>query len=248
MTKVFSMLRWILTLLLPITALLAQESLLMIGPQGAYVRLRDDTLGPDETLTGGMGGGRVFYQYKKWKALYTSVYTSWLYGKASKDHLICRTMIDGDVEGRFGYNYQGLQSGKLMVTPYIGYGFHYSDEKLESYQGTERFFYFVYYIPVGLVLDWEVKDWFHWQFHFQWRPDIDPTVKQRGMSRVRFVMHKKENQFLVEMPFSFRVGEERNWDLSFVPFWRITKHGRSLITGNIRYTYWGAAFLAGYHF
>jgi hypothetical protein len=229
-------------------SLIAKENLVMFGPQVAYLRVREDSLGHDENLDGPVGGGKAFYQYKKWEALYTCVYTSWLYGQVAKDNVICRTILDGDAEGRFGYNYTGLQSKDLTVTPYIGFGFHYSDEKLDSIVQHDRYFYFVYYMPVGLILDWAFADWFHWQFHFQWRPDIDPTVKQRGMSKIRYVMNKKENQFFVEMPFSFRTGEKRVWDLSVVPFWKLTKHGRSLVSPDIRYTFWGLSFLAGYHF
>lgn len=226
----------------------AKESFIAGGPQGAYLRVREDSLGNDVTLTGFVGGGRAYYQYKQWKALYTAAYTSWLYGTVNNDHTICRTILDGDAEGRFGYNYAGLQSKDLIVTPYIGFGFHYSNEHLQSIIQDDHFNYFVYYIPVGLILDWAFADWFHWQFHFQWRPDIDPTVEVKGTSKIRFEINKKENQFQVEMPFSFRTGSKRIWDLSVVPFWRLTKHGRSMASPDVRYTFWGLNCTVGYHF
>ena len=236
------------------TYLPAKKCLISIGPQGAYTRVKESNFnaGPEEKLTGGMGGIRALFEYKKFRALYTAIYSSWLYGKPNNSSLSRRiNTVDG--EGRFGYNFQAIQSRSLVVTPYLGFGMYYSSERRNpgfALQNTtaQSYYYYTYYIPVGLILDMNVREWFHWLFHFQWRPDIDPTVKTKTIAGVRYVDGKKENQFFIEMPFSFRLGCKRRWDISLTPFWKLTKHGSSLISPSIRYIFWGGSLDIGYHF
>lgn len=204
-------------------------------------------------VNGVLGGGVLAYEFKSFRALYAGVFGTALTGSVSGDGVPSTNVTDIEGEVRIGYNYQALQGRKWMVSPYFGFSFNYISQKPDF---SPSFRYFTYVIPVGFVLDWSPKDWISIEFHFQWRPQVDSTVRVGSIPGARFVLHKKNAQFLVEMPFLFHLGKKRNWEIGITPFWERKKSGTSRRTiGCIAlglpkqsYTYAGGSLTAAYRF
>jgi len=231
------------------------------GPLGYYLRLKviqpqgGSIIGTDK-IDGPMGGGFAAYDYKKLNHLYVS--TRGFYGLGRIKNGVQRFIHEWDAQGRFGYNYVALQGAKLIATFYSGFGFNYKIHSRSSGNGTSsiKLKYFKYYIPVGLLFDLKVVDYFHFMFDFTWIPDIDPTVKIGGIPGARLSLKHKQN-FMVQTPLVFLLGDQRQWEISVVPFWRSDKDGRTkpATVGDIParlpeqvYIYWGGQLLLGYRF
>lgn len=238
-----------------------KNSRIYAGPLGYYLRLKviqpqgGSILGTDK-LDGPMGGGFVAYDYKKLNHLYVSM--RGFYGLGRIENGVQRFIHEWDAQSRFGYNYVALQGAKLIATFYSGFGFNYKIHSRSSGNGTSsiKLKYFKYYIPVGLLFDLKVVDFFHFLFDFTWIPDIDPTAKIGGVSNTRFELKHKQN-FRVQTPLVFLLGDDRQWEISLIPFWRRDKDGRSkasnVSTVSVRlpeqvYSYWGGQFIVGYRF
>lgn len=232
------------------------------GGQGAYlhmqIRSTDDLLlaGAQEGVTynGGLGGGVLCFEFKAFHALYAAIYADSLSGKIHHHGVPSRKVNDIESEIRFGYTYQALQGCQFVVTPYAGFGFNYIRQKVETSDPSYK--YFQYYLPIGLLLDWHPRAWITIEFNFEWRPALDTTVMVSTLPGARFSLRNKNSQFFIEMPFTFHLGCNRQWDISLVPFWKRKKDGASRIhpagvplgLPKQAYTYSGGEFEVAYRF
>jgi hypothetical protein len=236
-------------------------SRIYVGPQVAHLELqiRDSNSlavpGAQQNvkMNGVLGGAVASYEYKQFHALYAAVYADTLTGKITKDGVPSRDINDIEAEVRIGYNYQALQGKKWIVTPYAGFGFNYVSQKQDI---SPSFKYYSYIVPVGFILEWNPKDWIAIEFQFEWQPEVDSTVRVGSLAGARFVLHKKSSQYFVQMPFLFRFGKCRNWEIGLTPFWKRKKDGQSkTIAAGIplglakqSYTYAGGSLTIGYRF
>jgi|GEM_PF-6593883 len=243
---------------------------LSVGGQVSYMRLdlreanSPAILGSDSGahLGGTLGGAQAVFEYKDMGSLYTGILANFLTGCVSdrrSQNFPDRTIWDVEAEGRFGYNYQGLQGKKMEVTPFIGFGFTYflSDRDSSLDISSRAFDYYKFYLPVGFLLNYAFFDWFNMGFNFKWFPDIDSTMRISLFKNARWVLFKKNDQLHVEVPFVFRFGEDKLPFLSFVFFWKRKKDGgtKTNVLGDAvvgipaqTHTYWGGSANLGYRF
>jgi len=231
-----------------------------IGPQAYYfgVRVRSNpastliTVDQGRKLKGTLWGLVLGYEYKQFRSLYAAAKISWALGQITRSGIPNRFIHDGWVETRFGYNMLSYQGTRLVATPYTGFAFRYTGHSRTGSFPAQKFKYYRYLIPVGLLLDYVVYTFFHIALDFTWLPDVDSTVKIKGTS-ARFVLKNKPTNFSVELPFIFTFGSDYQGEIRFTPFWKKMKDGRTtllaagatLLPGQT-YIYWGGSLsLAG---
>lgn len=233
------------------------------GPKAANLELQirhnphlafpyaDDRL----TLDGPVAGAEIDYEYKKFRALYIGLYGSWVQGKITKDHFPSLKVNDVEAEGKFGYNYMGMQGRKVVVTPYFGVGYNYTSQEREAPHEV-TFKYNSIYLPTGFILDYHWTSWFMVSFNFKWMPQVYSKLKISSLPGKEFDLKKQSGQFLVELPLMFRLGCKKVWDITLTPYWERKKNGVSprisegvpLGLPKQSYTYGGAILTLGYTF
>ncbi len=238
-------------------------SKLYIGPAGCNLRMAiwenknltfpyaDNNVKYDGPLWGVVGT----YEYRKFHNLYAGVYGCYFQGTVTKGSYPDRKFQDGEGEIRFGYNYMALQGASFVATPYLGFGFNYIAQKREIVP-VNHFKYFLYYIPIGFLFDWHWNKWFTIGFYFKWMPQVDATLRLTEYAGARFILIKKLEQFLAELPLVFTFGSHRRWDITLTPFWLRKKTGDTknqvgcidLGIPKTTYTYAGADLTVGYSF
>ncbi len=238
------------------------NSRIFLNPQVFQLRLktlnpRPSTLVGSEKLNGPLGGLEAGYEYKKLDGLYTSMRGSFALGRIERNTL-SRFVHEWIGEARFGYNYVAMQGVKLIATFYTGYGFQNQIYSQSSGNGFSpiKLSYLKYYLPVGLLLDYKVADFFHFLFDFAWLPDMDPTVKIGGISASRQEL-KHKSTFRVLIPLRFFLGDTNQGEISLIPFWKRQIDGRtrqsfigatSISIPEQVLMYWGGQIAFGYHF
>jgi len=240
-----------------------KNSRIYVGPQFAHLELQIREALPGSTYTDGgqkfngcLGGLVVAYEYKKFRSLYTALLGGWLTGTISDTGFPSRRINDASGELRFGYNYMALQGEKWVVTPYIGFGFNYNGQKKEGVSPHVKYQYFKYYLPVGLILNYNLRRWITIGFGFEWLPDLDSTLTVSTFPGARFTLKRKNNQYFVEMPFMFRPDKRGRWEIALTPYWKRRKDGQSDLVAALlplgypkqTYTYWGGTLTFGYKF
>ncbi len=240
------------------------KSQIFLGAKGAYVKMNIESaqnvayIHADQGAKweGHVEGGKAGYFYLAPKKMYGYLSAEYLAGDLSHSFFPNRSIKRGEVETRIGYTYTAMQSKKLLVTPYVGPAFYYERQMREPFGGSLTpvlFEYFDLYLPVGFLLDYTLYSFFHMGFHFQWRPDLDPTLKVETLPNQRWRIRRKTKQFLVELPFDFWVGTYPRVKFSLVPFWEERKEGATVDLATLgipenRITSWGAQFFLAVQF
>jgi len=238
-----------------------QKNRIYAGANAYYQRIsvhqpEEESSLQSEPIDGAMGGFEAGYEFKRIRHLYAALRGFYGQGKL-KNSQVSRYIHEWDVQTRLGYNYMALQGPNVVVSFYTGFGFTYKNQFLNGFQpSTYKLNYYKYYIPLGLLLDLRVTDWFYFRFDFTWVPDIDPTVETSNFKQLRMELKHKQN-FRVELPLVFLLGCKRQWEINLVPFWRRDKDGRTkrsticddfVLLPEQVYSYWGAKLLFAYRF
>lgn len=239
-----------------------QTSRIYVGANAYYLQMsvqqpEEGSILPDaKTLNGGLGGAEVGYEYKRIKNLYAALRGFYGQGEITNDEQ-SRYIHEIDGQLRLGFSYIALQGCNLVASFYTGLGFTYKNHYLKGFeQEGLKLRYYIYNIPVGLLLDLRITECIFFRFDFTWLPDVDPMVKYSFFPNIRSSLKHKQN-FRVELPFVFLFGCKRNFEINIVPFWRRDKEGRTkraslcdqfiLLPEQVS-SYWGAKLLFGFRF
>ncbi len=246
-------------------AFLLGSSCFFIEPKASYVKMDIEQepnvvfMQADQgiSLEGYLAGLKVGYSYQKKGGIYALLSGEYLWGDLSDSIFPGRDLKRTQAETRIGYSYPAMQGKKLLATPYLGLGFCYESQDREPYVGelsSTLFEYFTIYLPIGFLLDYAIYPFFHMGFHFQWRPDLDPTLKLETLPYQREKLQRKNSQFLVELPFDFWFGCRcSRVKLSMAPFWQERKEGATLDKQTLaipqnNFTEWGGKALLSIYF
>jgi len=243
--------------------LIAGPSQLFFGLKITYVELKFDAEpnlvfsagDQDFTIDGVFGGVEFGYLYKKFQGAYAFLGGNYLDGSFSNSPHPSRNTWQVQAETRVGYNYVARQGLSVIATPYLGLGFLYDHQDRKSFGAvaSTTFAYYKIYLPVGCIIDYKVYERMHVGLHFQWRPDLDSTLRISSLPNERYILHRENDQLLVEVPFDFYVGDCLDWKISLVPFWQKIKEGATLNQTTLALpeqtlTYWGVNILGAYQF
>ena len=203
-----------------------------VGAQLYYYRLQIDGSAAGATatpapFTGCLGGVYTCYEYMKPDNLYAALQASYAQGTVTTDGTgnNKRSVNDGLLETRFGYNCSLTDCASWLLTPYTGAGFHWNRQ--HRYPGALAgltFNYYKIYIPLGIVLSYVPCDRIHVALDFEWMPDILSMVSLSSMQGSYWQL-KRMNNYMVQLPCRFTFAER--YELTITPFWMHIEDGAS---------------------
>lgn len=236
---------------------------LFLGPRISFVELAIESskdlyfVGEDSGahLKGVMGGVQLGYIHQNYRGLYAYLGACYEQGELKQSSHPSRELIQVQTDGRLGVSYVSRQGLPILVTPYLGMGFQYDLQKREPWKEYPSFYYeyLTFFFPVGFRLETFFQKIFRIGFHFQWRPDLDVSTRTHSFPDRRWILKKKNGQFLVEMPIDIWGEKCSRWKITFLPFWQRLKKGVPssqvfLTLPRQKYTYWGINLLASCSF
>lgn len=228
-------------------------SRLQIGPNYTRVNLKPDGL---SSFNGNLWGAQGSYEYKPANDLYTGVTLTWSQGDL--DGLAgSRYLLYIDAQERLGYTFASEEK-RWLVTLFSGAGYRYLGHHLNPSKGNSvHYRYNEFYIPVGLISNYQCSSWFSWGLGLTWMPQVFPTVNTSLDHGNNWSLNHKLANFLVEMPLDFALTKSRKFHITFNPFYQDwsdghstakTSSGARLALPSNDYTFWGADLNFGYYF
>ncbi len=208
---------------------------------------------------GVVGGGSAAFEYRPVHDFYGGVTAEWMIGSVSSRDKMSRSIHDLDGQFRIGYTLSMWRFAPLTFTPYAGIGYEYIVQNFRSdlVLPSLKFRYYHYYIPVGMIINFNLLSYFNFGIAGQWRPDINARMKTPYIEGLHFDL-KKEAGYIVELPFQFLFGNEKvKGEFSLIPYLKREVDGKlrsSLPSGAIvrlaeqDYKYWGLRVLLGARF
>lgn len=179
------------------------------------------------SFVGNLGGAQASYEYRPANRIYEGVKFMWRQGDSdgSAGH---RFLLDFDTQVRIGYT-AAWECKDIMLTAFSGFGWRYLGHHLrKSGQPSIHFNYNEVYIPVGLLVDYEVNHCFDVGVYFTWMPQVFSTVNINPIGNARWVLERKYGNVLVELPMTYNFSRKKQvWSLNFKPFYEYWQDGKS---------------------
>jgi hypothetical protein len=87
--------------------------------------------------------------------------------------------------------------------------------------------YHEFYVPVGFAADFRVSCFTSIGIYFTWMPQIFPMVDIVPLGHAYWALTYQLANFLVEVPFTFTLTENRRWLLTVKPTYEYWRDGHS---------------------
>lgn len=176
------------------------------------------------TVSGSLGGADFMFEYRPLNSVYTGVAFAYHQG-TPKNEGLDRSLLDFDTQERIGYT-AGFNMGcKSRVALFTGFGGRYMHEKVTAGTASVEFNYVQFYVPVGFLFENRASSWFSWGVNAQWKPQIFPTVNIVPIDGARWILTKKLNNYVVDVPLSFFVSDD--FSIVIDPFYELWHDGHS---------------------
>lgn len=177
------------------------------------------------SFSGNMGGAQAAYEYQRPDFFYAGANFAWRYGSVHASNGK-RTLQDFNVYERLGYTF-GIPSVKGLVTLFSGFGYrqlrHHVKLNGES-SITLRYNHF--YLPVGLLTEFELLSFFSLGANAIWMPQVFPTVTIDPFGGARWILRKMFSNFTIQMPFTFHLDcWVKNLSLVLMPAFELWQDG-----------------------
>lgn len=175
---------------------------------------------------GNLGGIQGSYEYKPRNNIYGGLKVSWKEGKTETSRAK-RHLIYIDAQERLGYTFT-TPCRDLSLTLFSGFGYRYLGHKLkQSSHRTIKFDYNEFYVPVGFLLDYSFNSCWALGINLTWMPQVYPTVKIVPLKGARWIIKNRINNFLVELPITFFLAQNKRFSVMLKPFYEYWEDGRS---------------------
>ncbi len=178
-------------------------------------------------LTGVLYGLDAGYMYKHPCGFYVEIDSTYAGGKLNGSHSKDMFVYYFDIEGYVGCY---INCYNFSVIPYIGIGYSFDRQRFNEKNLVDKTFklrYHIFYVPVGLKLNYAFSPSFEWGLHFKATPQADSTVKLNFITQNRLELTKRTG-YLVESPFTWNIYcFNYVWKVIFTPFWERTVFGKS---------------------
>ena len=179
-------------------------------------------------LPAGQGGRVIQVPYLISGRIYFSVGVNgtWALGDVNDNHSRRRFLHNGEIEATFGYNFA---ISKLTITPFAGYGFDYSQQRLTAVGFTPiELKYLKYYVPIGIIFNYRFNRNFDLGCKFKWMPYIDRSL-DIDVTKGAHWKTKYTNGYYVDLPFTWTFAHSScvNWGISFIPFFKYSEDGKA---------------------
>lgn len=229
------------------------DSRLQVGANYAYLSFKPHG---HQCFDGSLGGVQALYEFRPMNRFYGGAKFTWregeIHGSAGK-----RSLAYFDVHQRLGYTFASKKKD-WSLTLFSGFGYRHLGQKLKPKEGDSlRFRYNEFYFPLGLVSNYDASSWFSFGVDFTWMPQVYPTVSIVPLKGARWAITNTFANFLVEIPFTFTLTENKKFQIIFNPFYEHWQDGHSTaklsngtplgLPGNT-YNFYGATLNFGYSF
>lgn len=230
-----------------------RSSRLQVGIDYTYLEFKPHG---NPGLHGNLYGVQGLYDFRPMNAFYAGAKLAWkegrLHGSTGK-----RLLLYIDAQERLGYTF-ATEKGGWLLSLYTGLGFRHMQEKFcHKAGGNQGFRYNEFYVPLGLMSDWQVSSWFAFGVGFTWMPQVFSTVAAAPIKGVRWTLANAVANFFVEVPFDFTLTKSGRFHIIFKPFYEHWQDGRSTTSpkpGNFHgihgntYNFWGVDLNFAYRF
>ena len=113
-----------------------------------------------------------------------------------------------------------------------------------------------YYLPVGLLTDFQLLSFFSLGVNVIWMPQVFPTVTIDPIRGVRWIFCKMFSSYTVQMPFTFHLNTwVKNLSIAFLPSFELWQDGPTetrppipLARFKNTYIFWGGDVSVKYAF
>ncbi len=189
-----------------------------VAPQVARLKFHINDFANFRGVT---SGASALFDYRKAFDFYGGVAAEWMMGSIDARNSMSRSIHDFDSQIRIGYTLSIWRFPTLTLTPYSGMGFEYISQHLRSDPAISslQYRYYHYYIPVGMIINFNVLEYFNFGIAGQWRPDINARLKTSLLNGLQFRL-KRQAGYIVELPFQFLIKCRNNMkgEISFIPY------------------------------
>ena len=229
------------------------NSRLQVGGNYTYLTLQPHG---HQSFEGSLGGAQASYEYRPSNRFYGGATFAWkegsTHGSAGR-----RSILYFDAQERLGYTFATAKKD-WRLTLFSGLGFRFVRQNLHPNEGSSlRFRYNEFYVPVGLLTNYEIHSCCALGVDFTWMPQIYPTVSIVPLKGAHWTLIDTLNNFYVAVPLTFTLTKNKKFLLIFKPSYEHWEDGHSTaklsggaslgLPGNT-YNYYGADLNFAYSF
>lgn len=206
-------------------------------------------------FNGNLGGAQGMYEFRPKNNFYAALGATWKQGSPHNGHAH-RKLLYIDAQERVGYTYS-THCKNWTTSLFTGLGYRHLGHKLERHGTHMKFEYNELYVPLGVVSDYRFSSWFAGGMNFIWMPQVYPTVKIDPLKGARWILEKKIDNLLVELPLTFTMLHSRRLAVIVKPFYEYWQDGKTTaknasglkldLPGNT-YNFWGGELNLAYSF
>jgi hypothetical protein len=180
------------------------------------------------SFSGNMGGAQLAYEYQRPDFFYGGFTFDWRYGHLHASNGK-RKLQDFDVQERLGYTLQ-VDRFNALVTFFAGFGYRHLRHSIDLNGASSiKLYYNHFYIPVGVLKQFEIASCFSLGANVIWMAQVFPTVTISPPSSARWKIRRQFKNFLVELPLIFHLDDYvKNLSIILVPQFEIWQDGRSI--------------------
>lgn len=228
-------------------------SRLQIGANYTHVNIH---VKDHPSFKGNLGGAQALYEYSSACGFYEGLKVTWKQGKPDNKHAN-RALTYVDAQERIGYTYSSYCLPWSM-TLFSGLGFRYLQHRLnQAEKPSVKFRYNAFYVPVGLLTEYCVRERMLFGVNVTWLPQIYPTVEIVPLKGAHWSLKKTFGSVLVELPLTYAFTQDRCTFITLKPFYERWQDGRStaktfsgekLNLPKNTYDFWGIELNVGYLF
>jgi hypothetical protein len=218
-----------------------------VAPQYSYVIVRSHGMKKNRGHLWGVSGEM---EYKKSNHIYGDASFLWNQGDLKSSH---HDHSWKEADGRAVVGYTTPIFHRTLMTVFAGFGFR----RVLDHKGYAGFHprvtlnYYQYFIPCGLLIDFDCWDRFGFSLDLKAMPAVDARVQVSNHPGIFWKLSRKMN-YEVDLPLTWKAvrGIKADFDVALIPFFKYWDLGGSSRLGlHCRtQTYWGAELLLGLSF
>jgi hypothetical protein len=184
---------------------------------------------------GNLGGLQAIYEYKPANSLYAGLQLSWRQGATSQASSR-RFLLDVDTNERIGYTF-AWDERAWMTTLFSGLGYRYLGQILKQ-PGLANlsFNYNEIYIPIGILANRSFNARWALGLNFVWMPQVYPSLTINPLKGAYWMLSRKLENFLVEIPLVFTPSKMRNFMIELKPFFEYWQDGKTDAVTSLGFT------------
>lgn len=219
-----------------------------VAPQYSYMIVRSPGMRKNKGNLWGISGEM---EYKKNDHIYGEASFLWYEGDLKPPHSHKHNWKEGIAQAMIGYTTPIFY--RTMMTFCAGFGYR----RVLDHKGYAGFHpraalnYYQYFIPVGLLFDFNYLNHFSFSLNLKAMPSVDSRVQVSNHPGIFWELSDKMS-YEVDLPITWKAvrGIVADFDIALVPFFKYWQLGGSSRLGlHCRaQTYWGAELLLGLGF